>query len=145
MYEDWRLTGGLIQVWGLLPQTFDGSMEVGGLHRFDHIIVHACGQTSFPITLHGMCGHGNDRHTGAAVLLVLPNGCSGLKAIHLWHLHIHKYQVKALVQEGIKSLLPIAHGHHSMAPFLQQAYGQPLVHRVVLGQQDVQAVVALAH
>src|SRR5262245_54519057 len=88
IYEDRWLTGGLIQVWSLLPQTFDGSMEVGGFHRFDHIIVHACGQTSFPITLHGMRGHGNDRHMGVTVLLVLPNDCSGLKAIHLWHLHI---------------------------------------------------------
>ena len=61
---------------------------------FGHVLVHAGLQAPLAIALHGVCGHGDDRHVLAGFRLSLPNGLRGVESIHLRHLHIHQHHVE---------------------------------------------------
>ena len=68
-----------------------------------------------------------------------PDRGGRLEAVHLRHLHVHQHGVERLaVVQGRQRLAAVADDHDLMAPLLQQADRQPLVDRVVLGQQEPQ-------
>ena len=60
-----------------------------------------------------------------------------LESVHLGHLHVHQHGIERLPDPGRPTRLAAVPDHHNlMAPLLQQADRQPLIDRVVLGQQE---------
>ena len=75
--------------------------------------------------------------------LEIPDGLHRCEAVHVGHLEVHQHEVEALAFEGFQRGLP-GLGHHDGMPLaLHQADRQPLVHDVVLRQQDAETMPAL--
>src|SRR5947209_16117761 len=87
-----------------------------------------------------MCRQRDYWHTRAAPRLDRPNSPCGLETIHLRHLNVHEYCIKApcAVLESIKSLAAISCHDYAMSVFLEQTRCQALIDEVVLHQQDLQ-------
>ena len=113
--------------------------ELLGPERLGDVAVHARRQAAFPVALQGVGGHGDDRGMGAGARLAGPDRGGRLEPVHLRHLHVHQHGIeRRAVVQGVERLAAVADDHDLMAPFLQQADRQPLVDRVVLGQQEPQ-------
>ncbi len=61
-----------------------------------------------------------------------------LEAVHFGHLHVHEHQVEHIRFERFDGLAAVVGDGHAVASFFEQAGGEPLVHNVVLGDQNVQ-------
>ena len=59
-----------------------------------------------------------------------------LETVHFRHLNVHQDGVERLPVERSKRLAAVLDHDDLIAPLLQQADGQPLIDRVVLGQQE---------
>ena len=66
------------------------------------------------------------------------DGPRGLQAVHVRHLHVHQDQVEALAVGAFQRLPAGRGGHHVVPAPFQQPRRQPLVDRIILGQQNAQ-------
>ena len=137
-------------------QTLDDLEQFLRLERLGHIAVHARRQTLLAVPLHGVSGHGHDRQMAAGGFLALTDHRRRLEATHLGHLHVHQHHIKgrggreicrgvALPKEGGQRLAAVVHDRDGVSPLLQQPQRQLLVDNIVLGQQQMQAALALFH
>jgi len=72
------------------------------------------------------------------------DGRRGFEAAHVRHLDIHDDRVERMRFEGRDRFFAILRQRHDMALLLENPNGQPLIHFVVLGQEDAQALPRLA-
>jgi hypothetical protein len=66
---------------------------------FGYIRVHSSGQAKFPIALHRVCGHGDDRKVSPAVLFLGADGPGCFQAVHFGHLNVHQHHVESLPRQ----------------------------------------------
>ena len=121
-------------------QSVDRGGEIARSYGFGYVGVHASGKTLRCIALHGVGGYGNNRYVGTGHTFLRPDGGGSFQAVHLRHLHVHEHQIKGLLRQGTEDLFPRAHHDDCVAPLLQCADNEPLVHHVVFGEQDVQVL-----
>ena len=81
-------------------QVLQGLEELLGPERLGDVAVHARRQAAFPVPLHGVGGHGDDRGMDAGARLAGPDRGGRLEPVHLRHLHVHQHRVerRAVVQ-----------------------------------------------
>ena len=89
-----------------------------------------------------MSCHGNNRDMALRTFAAAYFGCSNV-AIHLWHLAIHQYQTVWDMVQGFEHFLAVRHHVNGVAQFLQHHLGNLLVHHIVLGQQDAEALLVV--
>src|SRR5215471_11188368 len=70
----------------LMHYTRDELQQHTGINGFCNVFIHAHLQAVFPVSLHGMRGHGEDGKMKSAALLPLPNGSRRSESIHVRHL-----------------------------------------------------------
>ena len=73
---------------------------------------------------------------GAGGLFLGADSGGGLQAVQERHLHVHEHRIKALLRHGSHGGLAVADDDDRVALLLKQTDGQPLVDRVVFGQQN---------
>ena len=66
-----------------------------------------------------------------------PDGASRFKAVHLWHLHIHEYQIEGALAQHHQCLFAVAGYKYPVAGVFQDSPGNSLVHCIVLRNQDL--------
>src|SRR5215204_251411 len=108
------------------------------LYRFRYVVVHACGQCSLPITLHGVGGHGYYRGVTDGPLAT-PDLGRGLVAVHLGHLNVHEHRLVRDIREGLDGLPRVVHRVYPEARPLEHPCRHHLVYGVVLDEEDVTA------
>src|SRR5918994_967114 len=118
---------------GLWDPTPEHGLQLLMLYRFRYVVVHACGQCSLPIPLHGVGGHGYYRGVTDGPLAT-PDLGRGLVAVHLGHLNVHEHRPVRDIREGLDGLPPVVHGVYPVARSLEHPYRHHLVYGVVLGK-----------
>jgi hypothetical protein len=63
--------------------------------------------------------------------------------VHLWHLYIHKYQIKFVLCDPFESLLPVFRQGCNVAHLLEHTKSHGLVHRVVFYEKDLESAPTL--
>ncbi len=109
-----------------------------GPERLGDIAVHPGGQAPLTVALHGIGGHGDNRQMAAGRFFPLANRRRRLEAVHLRHLNVHQHQIERRVLQRLHRFPAVACDRRRVAPLFQDAYRQPLVYRVVLGNKDTQ-------
>ncbi|EXI88900.1 MAG: hypothetical protein AW11_02003 [Candidatus Accumulibacter regalis] len=107
--------------------------------RLGQIIVHAGGEAAFPVTVHGVGGHRDDRlsplasgHFGRAD----PARC--FEPVHDRHHHVHQHDVEAFATQPINGGLAVLHQCDAVTPAFEQPDRQLLVDGVVFDEQNGQ-------
>ena len=106
--------------------------------RLRDVGIHARGEASLAIPLHGMRRHGDDAGVAARPLFAQPNRGGGLEAAHLGHLDVHENGIELLVgrrRDGRGSVLDDGHG---VALSFQHGGRDALVDGVVFGHQHTE-------
>jgi hypothetical protein len=107
------------------------------LHGLRNVIVHACGNAKFAVTLHGIRRGRDD--SGLAVrgkhLADLPRG---LVAVHVRHLHIHQHKIIMAALQRDDRRETVRDGVRAVAEPSEETQRDLLVHGVVLRQQDIE-------
>ena len=75
--------------------------------------------------------------------LEIPDGGQRREAIHVGHLEVHQHEIEVLAFERLQRGPPGPGHHDRMSLALHQPDGQPLVHDVVLRQQDAETMSTL--
>ena len=71
----------------------------------------------------------------------LTDRSSRLQAVHVGHLHVHEDEVeRRRCHGGFDGLAPVSRDRHFVATLFEQTFRQPLVDRIVLGEQDAQTL-----
>jgi len=117
---------------------FNDGIKLGGVDRFGQIVVHPRSKALFPVTLHGMSGHGNDRDMLACSLFPLTDPARGFQTVEQRHLNIHQDHVKVLPVEGFERFPAVACDQYLMAAPFEHSHCDPLIDQVVFGDQDAQ-------
>ena len=109
-------------------------MEQSRFDVFGYIVVHSSSQTLFPISLHSIRSHGNNRNM-VACPLPLSNFCCGIMAVHLGHLTVHEYQVLRQVFNHFDGFLSVCYDIDTAAQSLQHTHGNLLVEDIIFCQE----------
>ena len=120
----------------LSRKLLDGAVQVVGSDRLGEITVHSRVQTTFSIAFHGVGGYGDDGRV-RAVFFGLSDGLRRLETVHVGHLYVHQDKIKTMRPELLDRFVPVVGHDHLVSLLSQQADCQFLVHRAVLGHQDV--------
>src|SRR5262249_44765567 len=111
------------------------ALEFFGSNRLGEVVVHSRGETTLPVTLHSVGGHGDDRYFGRRSIQI-PNGQGRLVAIHHRHHAIHEDDVVGVAGDQLDRFPPIGGAIHLAAGPRQHSRGHPLIHRVIVYHQD---------
>src|SRR5665213_3110330 len=68
--------------------------QFAGADGLRNVVVHAGGETAFPVTMHGVSGHRDDRDMRARGFFLGANGGGGVEAAHDRHLHVHEHDIE---------------------------------------------------
>lgn len=113
---------------------FDQLEQPPAFNRPGQISISTCGQTSLPISLHGVSCHGQDRNSTTGVVLHRPDRRRGLQSIHYGHWHIHQNHVERLALNPFYRLVPTVGDDHFVVMTLEHIDDQLLVHGRIFGQ-----------
>ena len=116
----------------------DGVGELAAVDRLGDVVVHAGGQTLLRIALHGVGGHGDDRHVGPAAVQA-PDRGGRLEPVHLRHLDVHEDEIVGKIADRLDRFPAVGGDIDAVAQLGDQAGGDLLVDLIVLGHQDAQA------
>ncbi len=98
------------------------------------VVVHAHGKAAVALGGHGRRGHGDDR----SVVVALPAADlrGRLVPVHPGHLAVHQHDVVGVAVQGLQGGDTVADDVGDVAQPLDEGGGHPLVHLVVLDDED---------
>jgi hypothetical protein len=105
------------------------------LHWLTDVVVHARSQAALAIATQSIRRHSDDARL---TFLGQPFAdlASRVEPVHLGHQDVHQDQVIGQLRGGIHCLEAVRHNIRSLRQAFQQELRQPLIHHVILGQQD---------
>ena len=134
-----RVTGTLVA--GAVTFTGpEGCLQIALANGFGQVTVEAGRQTALAVALHGVGRQGEDRYVPFASRFAQPDRLNRFEAVHLRHLHVHENDVELTGVECIERLAAVGCDDHGMSDPLQHVDSHLLVHVMILGQQNPQAI-----
>ena len=119
-------------------QPVDDFQEIGHANRLGQVTVHPRRQAGLPVALQRTGGDGGNRKMAARLLLERTYGRRGLEPVHLRHVDVEERDVERAVAGGGDRLAPVGHQSDLVAEPAEDAQHEPLVHLVVLRDEDLE-------
>jgi hypothetical protein len=109
---------------------------------FRKISIHSRREETFAVAFHSVRGKGDDWSVKPRLFFTLWQLTGGFESIHFGHLHIHQDQIVSSLFEGARSLASVGNNLDGVPTLLEETCHEPLVHCVVLSDQDAERSLA---
>jgi hypothetical protein len=108
------------------------------LNGFCQIAIHSSGQAALSVSAHRVSGERDDWNMAPRRVLLLSNLLRGFKPVHAGHFTVHQNQVKRFFAAPLERVAAALSDSGLMASLFEESQDQPLVHGVVLRDENVQ-------